>query len=202
MMGCELVGGKMWLAADLQEACYEGRHMEYLVLLCFPQVLLYVCGMPIGAALVLWKNRKDLHAHRTQFRWGILYAGYKDELYWWEMTIVIRKLVMVMVGGVFASRLGPDMQVYLSLALVVIFVVGHLIAQPFNELSIHHKMLHWLELGALLACFATLYSGMLFYLGHETDRIPSWSLDMASVVIIGGNSSFMIYMIFVFVTPI
>jgi hypothetical protein len=199
MMGCENVGGELWLAADLQEACYKGRHMNLLFLLCLPQVLLFVIGMPLGALLVLWRHRKDLHNPRTQFRWGILYAGYRDELYFWEITIVIRKLVMVMVGGVFASRLGPDMQVYLSLALVVIFVVCHLVAQPFNELTIHHKLLHWLELGALLACFATLYSGMLFYLGHETDRIPSWSLDLASVVIIGGNSSFMIYTIVIFI---
>jgi hypothetical protein len=199
MMGCEEIGGKLWLAADLQEACYEGRHMELLFLLCFPQVILFVIGMPLGALAVLWRHRKDLHNPRTQFRWGILYAGYRDELYFWEITIIIRKLVMVMVGGVFASRLGPDMQVYMSLALVVIFMVCHLVAQPFNELTIHHNLLHWLELGALLACFATLYSGMLFYLGHETDRIPSWSLDLASVVIIGGNCSFMIYTIVIFI---
>ena len=83
-----------------------------------PQVLLYVVGLPLGALLVLFRHRRDLHDTHTQFRWGILYAGYRDELYWWEITIVIRKITMVMVGGVFASRLGPDMQIYLSLALV------------------------------------------------------------------------------------
>merc|ERR1712166_1623209 len=65
---------------------------------------------------------------------------------------------MVLVGGVFASRLGPDMQIYLSLALVVVFVVG-----------------------------------------HETGRLPDWTLNSASGVIIGGNSGFMIYSIFAFV---
>ena len=199
MMGCENIGGKLWLAADLQEACYVGRHMTNWWLLALPQIILFVLGLPLMASLVLWKNRHTLHSHDTQFRWGILYAGYRDQLYWWEITIVIRKLVMVLVGGVFASRLGPDMQIYLSLALVVVFVVGHLVAQPFNELTIHHKMLHWLELGALLACFATLYSGMLFYLGHETGRIPEWSLNLASFVIIFGNTSFMLYSVVVFV---
>jgi hypothetical protein len=199
MMGCEKIGGVLWLAADLQEPCYIGRHLTNWWLICLPQILMFVLGLPLGAAVVLWRNRHNLHSPRTQFRWGILYAGYRDKLYWWEITIVIRKLVMVLVGGVFASRLGPDMQIYLSLALVVVFVVGHLVAQPFNELTIHHKMLHWLELGALLACFATLYSGMLFYIGHETGRLPDWTLNLASGVIIGGNSGFMIYSIFAFV---
>jgi hypothetical protein len=54
-------------------------------------------------------------------------------------------------------------------------------------------------MGALLACFATLYSGMLFYIGYETDRIPEWSLDFASFVIIAGNSSFMLYCLIYFV---
>ena len=127
MMGCERIGGVLWLAADLQEPCYIGRHLKNWWLICLPQVLMFVLGLPLGAALVLWRNRHNLHSPRTQFRWGILYAGYRDELYWWEITIVIRKLVMVLVGGVFASRLGPDMQIYLSLALVVVFVVGHLV---------------------------------------------------------------------------
>ena len=122
MMECERVAGSLWLAADLQEPCYVGRHLTMLYLLCLPQVLLYVVGLPLGALLVLFRHRRDLHAKRTQFRWGILYAGYRDELYWWEVTIVIRKITMVMVGGVFASRLGPDMQIYLSLALVRFFV--------------------------------------------------------------------------------
>jgi hypothetical protein len=54
-------------------------------------------------------------------------------------------------------------------------------------------------MGALLACFATLYSGMLFYIGYETDRIPEWSLDFASFVIIAGNSGFMLYCLIYFV---
>ena len=118
MMECERVAGSLWLAADLQEHCYVGRHLTMLYLLCLPQVLLYVVGLPLGALLVLFRHRRDLHDKHTQFRWGILYAGYRDELFWWEITIVIRKITMVMVGGVFASRLGPDMQIYLSLALV------------------------------------------------------------------------------------
>ena len=46
-------------------------------------------------------------------------------------------------------------------------------------------------MGALLACFATLYSGMLFYIGYETDRIPEWSLDFASFVIIAALDLFL-----------
>ena len=202
MMGCERIGGKLWLAADLQEPCYVGRHWDMLLLLCLPQVLLYVIGFPLMSLLVMYINRRDLHAERVQFRYGLLFAGYRHELYWWEVTIVIRKVTMVMVGGVFASRLGPDMQVYFALAVVVIFIVGHLVAAPYDELTIHHKTLYWLELSALLACFGTLYCGMLFYLGHETGRIPEYGLKIASFVIIICNTLFMVVAIYLYVKAV
>ena len=92
------------------------------------------------------------------------------------------KVCIVVVGGVFGSRLGPDMQVYMALFLVVIFVVVHLAAKPFDELTSAHQILHWLELAALLICWGTLYSGMLFWLGSTAGRLGSGFLTLVSIV--------------------
>lgn len=40
---------------------------------------------------------------------------------------------------------------------------------------------------------------MLFYIDYETDRVPDWALDLASFIIIAGNTGFMIYCIVVFI---
>ena len=170
MLACEKVGDNLWLAADLEEPCMEGRHLVFFILLCLPQILLWLLGLPLGALLILYKNKKKLMDERIQFKWGLLFSGYRMELWWWEMTIVIRKVCIVVVGGVFGSRLGPDMQVYMALFLVVIFIVIHLAAKPFDELTSAHQILHWLELGALLICWGTLYSGMLFWLGSTPEQ--------------------------------
>ena len=139
---------------------------------------------------------------RIQFKWGLLYSGYRIELWWWEMTIVIRKVCLVIVGGVFGSRLGPDMQVYMALFLVVIFIVVHLAAKPFDELTPSHQILHWLELGALLFSWATLYSGMLFWLGTTAGRLGPAFLTLVSFTIIFGNVLFTIWLVFVFVRAV
>jgi hypothetical protein len=124
-------------------------------------------------------------------------------MWWWEITIVIRKVALVVVGGVFGSKLGPDMQVYMALFLVVVFIVVHLAAIPFDELTPAHKILHWLELGALLVCWGTLYSGMLFWLGSTSaGRLGPEFLTLLSVTIILGNLLFTVCLLFVFVRAI
>ena len=109
---------------------------------------------------------------------------------------------MVVVGGVFGSRLGPDMQVYMALFLVVIFIVVHLAAKPFDELTPSHQILHWLELGALLICWGTLYSGMLFWLGSTAGRLEPGFLTLVSFTIIFGNVLFTFWLVFVFVCAV
>jgi hypothetical protein len=132
-----------------------------------------------------------------------LFSGYRIELWWWEMTIVIRKVCMVVVGGVFGSRLGPDMQVYMALFLVVVFIVVHLAARPFDELTSSHKILHWLELGALLVCWGTLYSGMLFWLGSTASgRFAPELLVLISFTIIFGNILFTLFLVLVYVRAV
>ena len=202
MLACENVGDRIWLAADLEEPCMEGRHLLYFILLCLPQILLWLLGLPLGALLILHRHKKNLMDKRIQFKWGLLFSGYRIELWWWEMTIVIRKVCMVVVGGVFGSRLGPDMQVYMALFLVVVFIVVHLAARPFDELTSSHKILHWLELSALLICWGTLYSGMLFWLGTTAGRLGPAFLTLVSFTIIFGNVLFTIWLVFVFVRAV
>ena len=130
-----------------------------------------------------------------QFRWGLLYAGYRHDVFWWELTIVIRKVALVVVGGVFGSRLGPDMQVYMALAMMMIFIIVHLAVRPFDEITPAHRVLHWLELGALMVCWGTLYCGMLFWIGN---RLPSGFRVFVSFCIVGGNTLFTLLIVVVY----
>ena len=131
-LACEKIGIKYYLAADLQEACYVGRHMYYLLSICLPQVLVYTIGLPIVGTLVLWSNRTRLKDLRVRFRYGILYNGYRPRLYWWEITIAIRKVALVLIAGVYGVRLGPDLQVVVALLLIMLFTALHLVFSPFS----------------------------------------------------------------------
>lgn len=123
------------------------------------------------------------------------HSQYRLKVYWWEVTIVLRKITLVIIGGVFGARLGPDMQVYMALALIVVFIVLHLGIRPYDELTKMHGVLHWLEFGALMVCWGTLYCGMLFWIG---ERLPSLFRIIVSVSIVLGNIAFTIFSAFVY----
>ena len=188
-LSCVRVGDKLWLTADLQEQCYINFHLVMTLCVSAPQFFLYSVGLPLGAFVILYSRRDRLHTKRVQFRWGILYAGFRKEVYWWELSVVVRKCSMIIIGGVFGSHLRPDMQVYLALFVVALLIVAHLAAMPFEHATRRHAVLNWLELGSLGACWATLYSGMLFFIG-DTGRISATNLMLLSVAVIASNLAF------------
>ena len=131
-LACEPVGGIYYLAADLQEECFVGRHLFYVFLVCIPQIISYTIGMPVVATMILRRHRHNLLNARVRFRYGILYNGYRPRLYWWELTIAFRKVVLVLIAGIYGTRLGPDMQVVVALMMVMLFIVSHLMFEPFS----------------------------------------------------------------------
>ena len=84
---------------------------------------------------------------------------------------MIRKVSMILVGGVFGFHLKPDMQVHLALFLIALMIVAHLVARPFDELTKDHRVLQWLELGSLSVCWLTLHAGTVFFIGEKEGRV-------------------------------
>ena len=132
-LACEPVGTIYYLAVDLQEVCYETRHFWFVLAVSVPQIALYTVGLPMAATLILMKNRANLGNRRVQFRYGILFNGYRPRLYWWELTIAIRKVALVLIAGIYGTRLGPDFQVTVALLLIMLFTASHLVFAPFAE---------------------------------------------------------------------
>ena len=86
-----------------------------------PQILVYTVGLPSERPHIA-QNRKHLEDRRVQFRYGILYNGYRPKLFWWELTIAFA-VTLVLIAGIFGVRLGPDMQVMIALLLSCSFDV-------------------------------------------------------------------------------
>jgi hypothetical protein len=198
-LACERVGDALWLAADLQEPCFVGAHLAVVFLVSLPQILLYTVGLPLAATIHLYRRRERLGDKQVQFRWGLLYAGFRHKVWWWELSVVVRKVSMILVGGVFGFHLKPDMQVHLALFLIALMIVAHLVARPFDELTKAHRVLQWLELGSLCVCWLTLHAGTVFFIGEKEGRISHESLTALSFYVVGGNLLFSLYLAAVYV---
>jgi hypothetical protein len=88
MLACKKVGDDRYLHADLQEQCFTGRHLIWVVGLCVPQLICYVVAIPIIGVLFLRRNRAALWTKRVvMFRYGLLFNGYSSRHYFWEGTM-------------------------------------------------------------------------------------------------------------------
>ena len=62
---CRWVGNGLWLRQDLQEACFQGRHLAWFLALALP-CLLVCMGLPLGLLIIIRRGQvrdklNDLH---------------------------------------------------------------------------------------------------------------------------------------------
>jgi hypothetical protein len=88
--------------------------------------------------------------------WGLFYSAYDPKVWWWESTVALRKIVIAFIG-VFGTEMGV-MQVHLTAFLIVCVIVLTAVVHPFGE----RVLLQYLEMGTLLATWATLWAGSVF----------------------------------------
>merc|ERR1711865_920736 len=190
---CPWVGGQMWLVADLQEPCFQGRHMFHVLALTVPQLIIYVLGLPLVSVIFITRNIKNLHHKRFYTRYGLLYLGYRDERAWWEGVVAIRKVAIVAIST-FGTLVGVvDIQAFLGLLVVFLSIVAHLVGMPFDLQKPNTKMLHHLEFVALTVCWMTFWGGSLFFLGHEKNgTIHRYVLETCSVLLVIANVTMLI----------
>ena len=200
--------GKEYLRTSLDEVCWTGRHLEYVYYLACPMFILYVVGLPIGALYSCYRVKRkaqikqDLLPNKrraslqqleredhTHGAYGALYSMYKSDYFWWEGTIVLRKILISLVA-VFGSALGL-LQVHLGLMILGIVILMTAVVRPYSvdSDSIDPDLLQHLELCSLATTWLTLWAGSVFntypncavsggvILEHEGYRVSSLAND-------------------------
>ena len=92
----------------------------------------------------------------THEAFGMLYTSFREECWWWEITVTIRKIMIVGIG-VFGEGMG-EMQVHVGMAAMLLIIVSTAIVRPYGD----RYLLQFLELMALMGIFFTLWVGNVF----------------------------------------
>lgn len=164
LVACREVGyvGKSYLTQDLQVECFAELHTRWFWGLCVPALLILVIGLPGSAMLSLYRSRKLLHRRYVRFRFSILFIGYEDRTYYWEIVVAIRKLTVSAIS-VFLLQVDTATQVLTAELFVVVVLVFHLHVRPYIPVTPKHNTLQHAETFALATNFITLVSGMLMF---------------------------------------
>ena len=199
MFHCRSVAGKMYLAADMEEPCYEGTHANWVVV-GVVQLLVYVLGLPVLVLLFLRRNKQmeggmGLKKHAVIVRYGLFYGAYKEDAYYWETILTMRKVLIVALA-VFGPGMGyvfptcfclfcrvfcnltcfflllgflfsTVRQVQAVLAVLLVCISLEIGGDPFHVVDPRYKVLRRLELSTLFVQWATMWCGTMIYASQD-----------------------------------
>ena len=165
-LNCRSIGKKLYLEADVEEVCWEGRHLTYIVCCTAPQCILYVVGIPL---LGLHKVRKRLVGKKNQkrsitlFRYGIVYSAYNERCWYWGAVTAYRKALIV---GLTGAMDNPETEVHWINLILLASIMANLAWEPHigvRDLKPDEaKTLHLFDSLSLSVLFLTSWSGAFF----------------------------------------
>lgn len=180
LFACRHLDNGTWLQEDLSLQCWQGRHLFYALVLGVPSLVIWVLGFPLAfGALLLGASRE---AHVTKLRYGFLYDGYKDRLFFWEGLVIIRK-VAVKAVSVVLSHSEPIQRAMAGNMVIVSMLALQINYQPYKSERINR-----IETLSMAANFLTLALGTFF--SNDNSQAIKNTLFCS---IIGANCAFLLY---------
>jgi len=171
-------------SADMQQACYTGWHMRWAMGLGVPAVLLFCVGVPVGIAVLLYRNRRKIDGSAPPSKLAFLYNTYRPERYYYEVVSTVH-IACVMAVSVFSLTLGPYYSLLLLNALFVLWCAMEHMFKPyaFQEL----QTMSLCSMGALY--FTTLNALTWFSSGTTTPSLYREIMGVAGLLV---NAAFIL----------
>ena len=134
-----LVQPKVLLDAELSIVCYQPKHLAMVMSVALPGGLVFVVILPLIILFAMRRHarRKELYARNENFnpavsyRYGFLFLGYEDNMYAWELLVMMRKAAFVVTAGILRGS-GPIAQVTGAVCILMIAVSLHLQFRPYE----------------------------------------------------------------------
>ena len=149
------------LTCDMGDRDYKNNYLKGLMGIVF-----YGLGIPMTIFGLLYANRKRLDDRQVLELYGFIYDGFRKEFYWWEVFIMMRKLAIAFC--MVALSYYPFLQAFCAAGLMVLYLVSHVAASPFE-----HKVLNDLE-SFSLSCSAFTLQCCILYTRHREPGEDAW----------------------------
>ena len=165
-----------FLTSDYDLQCWTSEHMLWINLLSIPALIVWGLGLPVFVFYILRKNITNLESIDFKKKYSFLYVGYKQERCYWELFILIRKLLLICII-VFAGFRSKNLQMYLSVVLVTLSYLAQKQNQPFSNESLNN-----LENVSLISAGLINFCGLYFEIARG---VPGLDFIIMSVGLFG-----------------
>ena len=193
-LNCIEIEGTRRLFDDLEEECFTGTHLLILLTVSMPGLIAWAAGIPIFALIKLYRNVGHLEEIRQKaagkehedllrsfkVRLGFLTAGYNDNYFYWEIVLLMRKTLLVLII-VFLSSVSSGVQSLSSVLILTIFFTVHWRLQPYYD-----EQLNRMETLSLFVIILTIYFGLYYQTGEGEpamqNDVVTWVVFVAVLV--------------------
>ena len=171
------------LQADMTIQCYREQH-NLFTKISFAFLVLYIFGVPLAIFIVLWRSRKYLHnvdsPHHeiVKSRLGALYLQYEPQYWWFELVIILEK--MVMTGAMCVVAQGSALQLVVANIVMLLYMLLVLKTAPFEEDSEDWSSF----VGCFALCITTL-GGLCLIMDDPLD--PTFDSNVMMILLVALN---------------
>ena len=184
---CKQIDDRSFLLTDLRIQCYTDEWTTY-AFIAIALILIYPVGIPVLFFSLLKLNQKDLREPRIKAQLGFLYAGYRLEIWWWEIVDCVLKLTLTSMLA-FASA---EAQLPLGMCIVAVYTWSLLFFTPYLR-----QEDDLLALFAQVEIFLFLLAGYLFYTLDVAEYDQKDDLIMSVALIILFIGFFLGFLLFI-----
>ena len=130
VFACKNVGGRFFLEADYNVECFHGEHIGAVVAAVF-FMLVYVVGVPIISAWVLYQAKDKLDDPKTLEQFGSLYHMYRRRHWYFESVEMIKKCFLA--GALVLIAPGTPAQILIGFFVAFVFLLTVHGNKPFED---------------------------------------------------------------------
>ena len=184
------------LAIDESEHCYSLRHQAFSFVVAVPTLIL----IPVSTVLALLYLRVHRHELKTNrkliLRFGLIFSGYASHRWFWEIFVILRKVVLILIVTFGRSN---QSQLHFSLGSLVVILYLQERGKPFedeiimgeqqifNKERAQNHQLHLIEIGSLVVLCTMSWVAVFFTLeSSETigNLVLSFLVIMSNLVFV------------------
>jgi hypothetical protein len=171
IFNCTSIRGVLRMDSERSVICFQGWWWSY-VPFSLATLVSFSIGVIILFSFVIFFKKRVQNSKVFNARFRFLFVRFRDERLYWEIVIILRKLLIAMSVIFFSSY--PMLVVLFSLFVIFIAFVLQIHNEPFRR-HFHNTM----EYLVLLSTLILLFCALLFYV----DDFPlQWNKDFLGVL--------------------
>ncbi|KAL4492983.1 hypothetical protein ABPG72_020762 [Tetrahymena utriculariae] len=133
---CRTIGDAEYVKANVSLECYSTEHINYLIKLILPVLLIWVFIIPLLFFAKLYINRNQIYYKSSlKYAFGYLYQEYQPNAYLWEFVKMFEKVMIIIFVNIYES----DVKVkgVLSFMCIVIYLILSYTFKPYHDIQLN-----------------------------------------------------------------